>query len=916
MYSRSGKISYNSDDYLEETTIFGPAELKKWLTISTKKEQLAWKWPFLEQKDEILPYYSRVSDQDSTLIFESRFESGNLMLAAKISENEYKLVLQNDSLSQGNTQCIFHFSLNEGFYFKVSNTRKDQKVQFHIMNLAKKGSLYEKGMKIVIFSQKMHSESNKGWFRGGENITYKPNKVPGMKKILYNLSFSYTFQYDNDEISFAFSEPYTITDLNEDLSKFEKAINTKKKQYIYERETLCFTVGGAKCEILTLTKNTNDVPVKKSVILSARVHPGETVGSWMMKGILEFLVSGNKDADSLLEKYIFKIIPCLNPDGVIQGNYRCSLAGCDLNRRYAKPSKLLHPTVYFLKSLVRKINHEHPVEFYCDLHGHSKKKDVFAYGNTSSENIDEFRIYPYILSKLNPFFSYKSSRFVVQKSKASTARIAMWKELNIPTVYTIEASFFGPSMEIGNEGHFNTEDLIGIGKSICQALEVHSLMKSDYLEKLAEDPLKNTKNSVKKSNYNPESYEIAHKIKEELAKNPGLLCVGNEKQKLSEVEESSSGSDSNPSGDDMDPQEIIKLITPKKDAQNNEDPIIINNIVNEIKNAMNEEQKAEIQYPKTLEKISESENIFKKSINYPLEPIQEKNKETIEIPILEQGINSSSLLPRKKFVQHTIPKARIIEIDYRKKIMEQHFIPTTTNTQTQGHSMNSQGFAINPVTAGIKKNDPKNTLKTRVLGKSIKETINRRNLPQCQSIDQNVQTSFILETDNRRQTDILKDNVGTEVSQGNSKSQVKKEFTLPIASTNNAKKEYFIISSENANFNQKASTTKNTRGNNTKNATPSVLANYKCEPTIQSNGMTQQKLAIQNNFKTPVSSYLVRDRDFSSSIVQTVMGNKNAKRNNYTRETITNFSQASQEKNILENTHSRNMAEKIFNKVF
>ena len=52
----------------------------------------------------------------------------------------------------------------------------------------------------------------------------------------------------------------------------------------------------------------------------------------MMKGLIEFLVSNIKEAKQLREKYVFKIIPMLNPDGVIYGNYRCGLAGCDLNR--------------------------------------------------------------------------------------------------------------------------------------------------------------------------------------------------------------------------------------------------------------------------------------------------------------------------------------------------------------------------------------------------------------------------------------------------------------------------------------------------------------------------------------------------------------------------------------------------------
>ena len=39
------------------------------------------------------PYYKPENDHDNTLIFESRFESGNLLAAIKISENEYDLIL-------------------------------------------------------------------------------------------------------------------------------------------------------------------------------------------------------------------------------------------------------------------------------------------------------------------------------------------------------------------------------------------------------------------------------------------------------------------------------------------------------------------------------------------------------------------------------------------------------------------------------------------------------------------------------------------------------------------------------------------------------------------------------------------------------------------------------------------------------
>lgn len=53
----------------------------------------------------------------------------------------------------------------------------------------------------------------------------------------------------------------------------------------------------------------------------------------MMKGVLDYLASDSLQAVALRDKFVLKIVPMLNPDGVIVGNYRCSLAGGDLNRQ-------------------------------------------------------------------------------------------------------------------------------------------------------------------------------------------------------------------------------------------------------------------------------------------------------------------------------------------------------------------------------------------------------------------------------------------------------------------------------------------------------------------------------------------------------------------------------------------------------
>jgi len=54
------------------------------------------------------------------------------------------------------------------------------------------------------------------------------------------------------------------------------------------------TLAGNRCDYLTITskdtsRHTNIQ--KKGIFISARVHPGESNSSWVMKGIIDYLTS-------------------------------------------------------------------------------------------------------------------------------------------------------------------------------------------------------------------------------------------------------------------------------------------------------------------------------------------------------------------------------------------------------------------------------------------------------------------------------------------------------------------------------------------------------------------------------------------------------------------------------------------------
>lgn len=147
----------------------------------------------------------------------------------------------------------------------------------------------------------------------------------------YSLQFEVVFKYDDDTVFVSHCYPYTFTDsclllqrlcTNETKDKIRKTLLTK-------------TIAGNDCEMVIITNFSSkpeQIAIRRAIILSSRVHPGESNASYMMEGTLEYLVSEEEGARYLRDNFVFKIIPMLNPDGVIVGNYRCSLSGLDLNR--------------------------------------------------------------------------------------------------------------------------------------------------------------------------------------------------------------------------------------------------------------------------------------------------------------------------------------------------------------------------------------------------------------------------------------------------------------------------------------------------------------------------------------------------------------------------------------------------------
>ena len=130
-------------------------------------------------------------------------------------EYEYDLILKPDYNTRGYTQW---------YYFRVSNTKAGKQYKFNIINLMKPDSLYNHGMRPLVYSDTEARRSGRGWVRGGSDICYYQNsmkrKNPGY---YYTLTWSITFEHD-PELSIDFQGSY-ITEIR---SAGKSHINLKK----------------------------------------------------------------------------------------------------------------------------------------------------------------------------------------------------------------------------------------------------------------------------------------------------------------------------------------------------------------------------------------------------------------------------------------------------------------------------------------------------------------------------------------------------------------------------------------------------------------------------------------------------------------------------------------------------------------
>eukprot|EP00347_Sterkiella_histriomuscorum_P022485 403338316 len=324
------------------------------------------------------------------------------------------------------------------------------------------------------------------------------NKKPAKKRkpqFYYALQFEFQFTKEDQTVYFSFALPNTLTDITHMILQKEnefQQIQLEENPPIQDEEKKNTSQGIRQSKKINTSSyqnfelKTNSIFYRREELCRSIVHAAETPGSFVFEGIFNFLTSNNSEAKYLRKFYTFILVPTLNPDGIVCGNYRSSIAGVDLNRQWILPDQDFHPEIFAIKSLMKTF---HEVEkrklwIYCDLHGHSKKKNSFFYGCNTAANGGFLswtivRLLPRIFAKKTHLFNFKDCRFKVEPYKLGTGRVVAWKQFQITHSFTLESSFYG--YDYGEDQHkcFTETDYQEVGSKLCQSIfEMHFLWKS------------------------------------------------------------------------------------------------------------------------------------------------------------------------------------------------------------------------------------------------------------------------------------------------------------------------------------------------------------------------------------------------------------------------------------------------------
>ena len=256
----------------------------------------------------------------------SQFDSGNIVVKSASDPKDIRLEIKKDNGSD----------FYQWFHFRLSGA-KGQTCRMVIENAG--GAAYLDGWDGY---QAVASEDREHWER--IETSYADGQL------------TLTLTPDSDAVWIAYFAPYS-------MARHDALIAACQADPRVTLDVIGETLDGRDIDRLIVGEPGDG---KKTLWITARQHPGESMAEWAAEGLLERLLDDNDPvAHDLLNKAVVHIVPNMNPDGSFRGHLRTNAKGVNLNREWDKASAENSPEV----KCVLDAMEETGVDFFLDMHG-------------------------------------------------------------------------------------------------------------------------------------------------------------------------------------------------------------------------------------------------------------------------------------------------------------------------------------------------------------------------------------------------------------------------------------------------------------------------------------------------------------------------------------------------------------------
>ncbi|VDO11563.1 unnamed protein product [Haemonchus placei] len=157
-----------------------------------------------------------------------------------------------------------------------------------------------------------------------------------------------------------------------------------------------------------------------------------------------------------------------------------------------------------------------PPSIFVDLHGHSRRANVFMFGNNPEESwraVDktlphnyEFMTLPEVLEQSSSAFSFNLCQFGITRGKESSARVTVWRQFGVTRAYTMESTFSGFETGAYKGFQIGTKDLKEVGRELLLGILTVFKMAGSHPKKLRKSGSKKDGSSVERSSIPTEKH--------------------------------------------------------------------------------------------------------------------------------------------------------------------------------------------------------------------------------------------------------------------------------------------------------------------------------------------------------------------------------------------------------------------------